>query len=112
MCYPMVDFAIAYYRDDTGLSPFKKWYERLDSLAATKVYAALMRIEAGNFSDSKRLKGGIWERRIHSGPGYRLYYGIERQRYVVMLAGGTKRTQRGDISKATKRWYEYKNPTS
>ncbi len=108
----MVDFAIVYYRDDTGLSPFKKWYERLDSLAATKVYAALMRIEAGNFSDSKRLKRGVWERRIHSGPGYRLYYGTERKRYVIMLAGGTKKTQRGDISKATKRWYEYKNSTS
>ena len=108
----MADFEITYYRDNAGLSPFEKWYERLDSVAATKVYATLMRIEASNFSDSKRLKGGIWERRIHSGPGFRLYYGIERQRYVVMLAGGTKRTQRGDISKATKRWYEYKKSTS
>jgi putative addiction module killer protein len=108
----MTDFKIVYYRNDTGHSPLEKWYERLDGSAATKVYAALMRIEAGNSSDSKRLNGGIWERRIHSGPGYRLYYGIERRRYVVMLAGGTKRTQRGDISKATKRWYEYKNPTS
>ena len=108
----MADFKIVYYRNDTGLSPFEKWYRHLDGLAATKVYAALMRIEAGNFSDSKRLKGGIWERRIHSGPGYRLYYGLERQRFAIMLADGPKRTQRGDVSKATKRWYEFKNPTS
>ncbi len=108
----MTDFKIVYYRNDAGLSPFEKWYDRLDGLAATNVYAALMRIEAGNLSDSKRLKGGIWERRIHSGPGYRLYYGLERQRFAVMLAGGTKRTQRGDISKAIRWWYEYKEPTN
>jgi len=57
----------------------------------------MLRIEAGNFSDSKLLNAGIRERRIHWGPGYRLYYGLERMRFVIMLAGGTKKTQRSDI---------------
>jgi len=58
---------ITYYLDEKGSSPFQSWYERLDNTAARKVYLALMRMEAGNFSDSKHLKGGVWEKRIHWG---------------------------------------------
>jgi putative addiction module killer protein len=106
----MINLKIIHYRDGNGVSPFQNWYRRLDRLAARKVYLAMIRIEAGNMSDSKRLKGGIWERRIHWGPGYRLYYGLDRRRFAIMLAGGTKKTQRADIKNATRNWYEYKSP--
>ena len=109
MCYSMVNLRVIYYRDRSGASPFQNWYERLDRHAAKTVYTALMRIEAGNLSDSKHLEGGICERRIHWGPGYRLYYGLDRHRYVIMLAGGTKKTQRADITNALRNWYEYKS---
>ena len=112
MCYSMGSLKIIHYQDGSGESPFQNWYGRLDSLAARKVYAALMRIEAGNLSDSKHLKGGIWERRIHWGPGYRLYYGLDRRRFAIMLAGGTKKTQRIDIKNAIRNWYEYKSPNN
>ena len=101
---------IVYYLDEKGASPFQSWYERLDRLAARKVYLALMRMEAGNFSDSKHLKGGFWEKRIHWGPGYRLYYGLQLRGFVILLAGGTKKTQRADIETARRYWNEYKNP--
>jgi len=106
----MVSLKIIHYQDRNGVSPFQNWYTRLDRHAARKVYTALMRIEAGNLSDSKHLKGGIWERRIHWGPGYRLYYGLDRQHFAIMLAGGIKKTQQGDIKNAIRSWYEYKNP--
>jgi len=106
----MVSLKIIHYRDRKGVSPFQNWYTRLDRHAARKVYAALMRIEAGNLSDSKHLKGGIWERRIHWGPGYRLYYGLDPQHFAIMLAGGTKKTQHADIRNALRNWYEYENP--
>ena len=76
--------------------------------AASKVAAALVGMEAGHFSDSKTLTGGICERRIHSGPGYRIYYGIEDLKIVVLLLGGTKRSQALDIRKAKRMWHDYK----
>jgi putative addiction module killer protein len=105
----MNNFKITYYLDEKGRKPFLSWYVRLDSLAARKVYLTLMRMEAGNFSDSKYLKGGVWEKRIHWGPGYRLYYGLERRGFVIMLAGGTKKNQQADIETAKRYWHEYKN---
>lgn len=104
----MTSFEIVYLQNSSGSAPFKNWYERLNGIAARKVYEALIRMEAGHFSDSKPLRLGIWERRIHSGPGYRLYYGLEKQHCIIMLMGGTKRTQRADINKAGKLWHEYK----
>jgi putative addiction module killer protein len=105
----MANFEITYYRKANGISPFRKWYEQLDNLTARKIYVAMLRIEAGNFSDSKYLKSGIWERRIHWGPGYRLYYGVEKRRFVVMLAGGAKKTQHSDINIAVRYWNEFKS---
>ena len=99
---------VVYYREASGKAPFESWFELLDNTAAAKVNVALLRMEAGNFSDSKLLKGGIWERRIHSGPGYRIYYAVHQRRFIVMLGGGTKRSQAADIRKARKSWYEFK----
>ena len=45
---------------------------------------------------------------IVTGPGYRIYYAVFRQRYVVLLGGGTKRTQVNDIQRARQSWYEFK----
>ena len=107
----MSEFQVVYYQDSAGSAPFKKWFEQLDVMAARKVYEALIRMEIGNFSDSKILTGGIRERRIHSGPGYCLYYGVTRQQCVIMLTGGTKRTQQSDINKAERLWHEYQGKT-
>ena len=104
----MAEFEVVYYRRESGESPFQGWFDSLDNVAAGKMYSALLRMEAGNFSDSRRLQGGISERRVHSGPGYRIYYAIFRQRYVVLLGGGTKRTQVDDIRRARQAWHDFK----
>ncbi len=49
---------------------------------------------------------GVWELRIDFGPGYRIYYGEDGDT-VLLLAGGTKRSQQTDIVKAKKRWKDY-----
>ena len=38
---------------------------------------------------------GVSERRIAFGPGYRLYFGQDDKKIVVLLTGGTKRTLSG-----------------
>jgi putative addiction module killer protein len=105
-------FEVLLFRDLRGRSRFQEWFEALNLHAARKVTAAMIGFKFGNFSDSKNLGGGIWERRIHSGPGLRVYYGLDMQHLVILLAGGTKRTQAMDIKKARVMWYEYKTRTS
>jgi putative addiction module killer protein len=108
---PSRSFDVLLFRDLRGRSPFQIWFEELEIPVARKVTTALIGFELGNFSDSKSLGGGIWERRIHSGPGFRVYYGRDMQHLVILLAGGTKRTQAMDIRKARVMWHEYKTRT-
>jgi len=60
----------------------------------------LLVIQEGGVSDAKSLGCGIWETRIHYGPGYRLYYVWRGQHVIVLLCGGDKSSQRRDIKKA------------
>lgn len=91
-----------------GVSVFEKWFHSLDAQAAAKVTTALYRLEQGNFSNVKSVGQGISEYRIDFGPGYRIYFGREGNTLVILLGGGSKKTQRGDIRKAQSLWAQYK----
>lgn len=69
---------------------------------------ALSRIERGAVSNVKGVGGGVLEFRIDFGPGYRVYFGHDGDRLVILLAGGTKRRQDEDIADAKARWSNYK----
>jgi putative addiction module killer protein len=43
------------------------------------------------------------------GPGYRIYFGKDGERIVILLGGGTKKRQQNDIDNACWLWREYKN---
>ena len=49
------------------------------------------------------------ETRIDAGPGYRVYYGRDGDSLVILLAGGSKKTQAKDIEAAKDRWKDYKD---
>ena len=40
------------------------------------------------------------EYRINFGPGYRVYFGRDGERLVILLTGGTKKRQQRDIAAA------------
>lgn len=69
---------------------------------------AIARMRLGNLGDHKSLGRGLIERRIHSGPGHRIYFGREGERLILLLGGGTKHRQQRDIDQARKRWVDYK----
>src|SRR5438094_10544270 len=94
------------YEDDSARSPFASWFNRLNSVAAARVTTALYRLANGNFSNVKSVGEGVFELRIDFGPGYRVYFGQEGD-LVVLLGGGTKRTQSKDISRAQAHWRNY-----
>jgi len=59
----------------------------------------------GHLGDSKKVKPtseGVYELRFDFGPGYRVYFTKKDGRLVILLAGGIKKTQNSDITKAIK----------
>ena len=96
------------YRTLEGQEPFQRWFGDLDVHAAAKVTTALKRMAAGNLSDVKPVGSGVLERRIDWGPGYRVYFGRDGGRLVILLAGGTKQRQQQDIAAAQARWADFK----
>ncbi len=96
------------YLDEKGRSPFENWFNRINAQAAAKVTTALVRLESGNTSNAKSVGGGVYELKIDFGPGYRVYFGYDGPKVVILLAGGTKKRQNKDIETAKKRWNNYK----
>ena len=80
---------------------FDNWLLKLrDRRAKAKIIIRLQRVQEGNFGDHKSVGGGVSELRITEGAGYRLYYTIQGDVIVIMLACGDKSTQQQDIEKA------------
>jgi putative addiction module killer protein len=96
------------YIDGNGEKPFAKWFATLDPRAAARVTTALTRIEQGNFSNVKGVGAGVFECRIDFGPGYRIYFGKDGERIVILVGGGSKKRQSKDIAAAQERWADYK----
>jgi putative addiction module killer protein len=80
---------------------FDKWLKNLaDTVGKFKIDARIRRLEEGVFGDVKHVGGGVFEMRVHHGPGYRVYYTRVGNQIIVLLCGGDKSTQRADIAKA------------
>ena len=79
------------YIDLDGRSLYAKWFNRLNAPAAAKVATAIVRMEQGNFLNSKGIGEGVFESRIDFGPGYRIYFGKDGDALVILLGGGTKK---------------------
>jgi putative addiction module killer protein len=58
------------------------------------------RLSFGLLGDFKAIGDGVIELRIDFGAGWRLYYAQFGHQIVVLLAGGSKRTQKRDIKRA------------
>src|SRR4030095_5768368 len=96
------------YLDHTGHSPFQEWFDGLDAKAAVKINTARMRLSLGNWSNVKGVGGGVLERVIDYGPGYRIYFGKDGNTLLILLAGGTKKRQEQDVKIAAERWQDYR----
>ena len=103
----MVD--VREYLDRNGRSPYAEWFDSLNAQAAAKVAIAVTRIGQGNYSNVKSIGSGVHECKIDYGAGYRVYFGRDGERLVVLLGGGTKKRQKKDIDNAIDRWQDYKN---
>jgi len=96
------------YIEESGHCPYAAWFEDLNPQAAAKVSTALLRMEYGNLSNVKGVGAGVFEYRIDFGPGYRLYFGKDGEKIIILLFGGDKKRQQKDIQKAQDYWQDYK----
>lgn len=60
----------------------------------------IRRMSLGLPGDVRAVGGGVSELRIHSGPGYRVYFMALGRRTSVLLIGGVKDSQERDIATA------------
>lgn len=100
--------AVREYLDATSRSPFATWFNELNAQAAARVSVAITRLGQGNFSNVKGIGPGVYEYTIDFGPGYRIYFGKDGERLVILLGGGTKKRQQRDIAAANSLWQDYK----
>jgi len=100
---------IQIYQTEEKDSPFENWLDNLNDIKAkARILQRIDRIALGNFGDCEPVGDGVHELRIDYGPGYRVYFGNDGRRLVILLCGGTKRQQGKDIKKAKKYWEDYK----
>jgi len=80
---------------------FAAWFRQLqDRQALARIEVRIDRLALGNPGDVRPVGSGVSELRIDYGPGYRLYFVRRGASLIVLLAGGDKRTQEADISRA------------
>jgi putative addiction module killer protein len=83
------------------LPEFTAWVDALqDEKVLGVVVARIKRLELGLMGDVKPVGGGVSELRIHFGAGWRLYFTQRGTQIIVLLVGGSKRTQKKDIQRA------------
>jgi putative addiction module killer protein len=93
--------ALQLYVTADGKRPFQEWLDSLkDYEAQGRVLARLERVRLGLTGDSRSVGAGVSELRIDVGPGYRVYFGQEGRSIAILLCGGSKATQRKNITEA------------
>ena len=104
----MAEVAILHYRTVDGRIPYREW---IDSIADRKACAAVLarvdRLAFGAFGDWKVVGEGVFELRVHLGPGYRVYFGRRGNSVVILLCGSDKGSQNSEIKRAKRYWKDY-----
>lgn len=80
---------------------FASWLATLsDARGKARILARLDAAAHGNFGDCAPVGAGVSEMRIHTGPGYRVYYTRSGRTIYLLLLAGDKSTQARDIKRA------------
>ncbi len=104
----VLPFEVRHYTTPSGSKPFQEWVRGLkDIRVRAAIRKRVYRLQKGILGDCKTVGHGMYELRIHFGPGYRMYIGKDAATIVVLLCGGDKRTQQKDIAKAKTFWEDY-----
>jgi len=80
---------------------FDAWLGGLkDKIGRARIVHRIRSAEHGNFGDCEPVGEGVSEMRIHTGPGYRVYFTRRGDVLYLLLLGGDKPSQKRDIRRA------------
>lgn len=80
---------------------FSTWLKKLkDDATRARIVSRVNRLMEGLPGDVAPVGHGISELRIHSGPGYRVYFHQRGDIFLILLCGGDKGSQSRDIAAA------------
>lgn len=97
-----------FIRDD-GSARIDGWLQGIkDSRAKARIFVRLNRIKLGLLGDCKSVGEGVHELRIAEGAGYRVYFGLQGRKAILLLCGGDKSTQQKAIQLAKAYWKSFK----
>ncbi len=106
-------YEIRHYLTANEKDVYLDWLGKLrDVKTKIAIHRRVTRIELGNFGDHQFCRDGVWELRIETGAGYRVYYAISGKEIILLLCGGDKRTQNADIDKACGYWQDWQRRTN
>ena len=71
-----------------------------DQAARARILVRVDRLAHGNPGLHRRISAKVFELKIDSGPGYRVYYTEIGHELILLLCGGDKRRQHKDIQAA------------
>jgi len=106
----LVEKTLLIYETAGGKCPFSEWLTSLKDVKGRAVIRArLERVRLGNLGNCRNVGDGVSELKVSFGPGYRVYFGQDGLKLIVLLIGGDKSSQKRDIEKAKLLWCEYKH---
>jgi len=97
------------YITEDGKNLFRDWLESLrDRRGRAIVTTRLDKVALGNLGKTRPVNKGVHELKVDYGSGYRVYFANDGVNVILLLCGGTKRTQGEDIKLAQYCWAAYK----
>lgn len=97
------------FKTKNGRVPFHDWLTKLkDRQGRALVRIRIDRLCIGHRGNYRSLGNRLFELKINYDPGYRIYYGDDDGKLILILCGGDKGTQKRDIERAKKYWNDYR----
>jgi putative addiction module killer protein len=101
-------YEIGLYQTAVGKEPYIEWEESLDKTVRVRIDSRFTRIrEEGNLGSCDPVGDGVYELKFDFGPGYRIYFGLETDTFMILLLGGSKKRQQRDINKSKEYWKDH-----
>ena len=91
-----------------GGCPYKEWAMSLPATTRARLDSYIDRVaRGGGKRNVKSVGDGVFEIRVDTGPGFRVYFAELGNVIMLILLGGDKSSQKRDIKKAKQYWREY-----
>ncbi len=110
MSRPVEPKTVIVYQDENGNEPYLNWLESIKGKQTkARIQIRVRRLQNGLYGDCQTIGEGVFELRLFFGSGYRVYFGQDDDRIIILLCGGDKSTQKKDIKTAQIYWKDYQS---